>query len=64
MAYIVKLTPDNLYFTAGEDGVATTASRQEAIENGQFEDYDSAKLTAESWSGGMQLGRDYIIENI
>ena len=64
MRYIVKVIPENVYFTAGEDGMATTDSKQEAIENGQFDDYESAKETAETWSNDMVLGRDFIIETI
>lgn len=64
MGYIVKLLDSGSYFTAGEDGVDTTESKQEAIENGQFSDYESAKDTAETWSGQMELGRDYEIEKV
>lgn len=64
MGYIVKLLGSESYFTAGEDGIDTTDSRQHAIDNGQFDDYESAQETAESWSGQMQLGRDYIIEKV
>lgn len=63
MAYIVKLLDTGKYFVAGEDGVDTTDSRQEALENGQFEDYESAKETAETWSGDMILDRDFSIES-
>lgn len=64
MGYIVKLIPDNLYFVPSDDGVETSDSREEAIETGQFDDYESAKETAESWSGQMIIGQDFIIEKI
>lgn len=64
MGYIVKIIPENIYFTAGIDGVDTTDSKREAIENGQFNDYNEAKETAETWSGDMIFGRDFIIESV
>lgn len=64
MGFIVKLLDSGTYFTAGEDGVDTTPSREEAITNGQFSDFEEAKETAESWSGQMVLDVDYSIESI
>lgn len=65
MGYIVKLIPQNIYFIDDYSGdMGTTNSRQEAIENGQFDDYDVAKESAECWSGGMVLGETFIIEDV
>lgn len=65
MGYIVKLIPENVYFVDdGEGWSTTTDSRQEAIQNGQFDDYDVAKESAECWSGGMVLGETFIIEDV
>lgn len=65
MGYIVKLIENNEYFIPDSDGdIDTTQSRNEAIATGQFDDYESAKETAESWSGDMVLGRDFIIETV
>lgn len=65
MGYIVKLIPENLYLVDGGEGWSTTTdSQQEAIENGQFDDHDVAKESAESWSGSMVFGETFIIENV
>jgi hypothetical protein len=64
MGFIVKLLDSGNYFTAGEDGIDITPSREEAIANGQFTYYEEAKETAETWSGQMILGEDYKIESI
>ncbi|WP_265734977.1 hypothetical protein [Acinetobacter nosocomialis] len=42
----------------------TTPSREEAISEGQFDEYEEAKETAEYWSRQMVLGVDYIIESV
>lgn len=65
MGYIVKLIPENVYFVDDGEGWSTTTDlRQEAIQNGQFDDYDVAKESAECWSGGMVLGETFIIEDV
>ena len=64
MGFIVKLLDSGNYFTAGEDDIDTTPSREEAIANGQFTDYEEAKETAEYWSREMVLGVDYIIKSV
>ncbi|HBM1867678.1 hypothetical protein [Acinetobacter nosocomialis] len=64
MGFIVKLLESGNYFTAGGDGIDTTSSRDEAIANGQFADYEEAKETAETWSGQMVLEEDYTIESV
>ncbi len=64
MGFIVKLLDSGNYFTADEDNIDTTPSREEAIANGQFNHYEEAKETAETWSGQMVLGEDHIIESI
>lgn len=64
MGFIVKLLDSGNYFTAGEDGIDTTSSREDAIANGQFSEYEEAKENAEYWSGQMELGVDYIIESV
>ncbi|EFF82191.1 hypothetical protein HMP0015_2349, partial [Acinetobacter haemolyticus ATCC 19194] len=61
MGFIVKLLDSGNYFTAGEDGIDTTLSREKAIANGQFTHYEEEKETAETWSGQMALGEDYTI---
>ena len=63
MGFIVKLLDSGNYFTAGEDDIDTTPSREEAIANGQFTHYEEAKETAKTWSGQMVLGEDYTIES-
>ena len=53
MGFIVKLLDSGNYFTAGEDDIDTTPSREEAVANGQFTHYEEAKETAETWAGQM-----------
>lgn len=64
MGYIVKLLDSGKFFIPGEDDIETTENRNEAIMIGQFEDYDQAKETAETWSGQMILNIDYAIEAV
>lgn len=64
MGFIVKLLDSANYFTAGEDDIDTTPSREEAVASGQFTHYEEAKETAEYWSGQMVLNVDYIFESV
>lgn len=64
MGYIVKLLESGNYFIGDGGEIATTSSRKEAISDGQFDEYEEAKETAEYWSGQMVLGVDYIIESV
>ncbi|MDM1758145.1 hypothetical protein HX127_11300 [Acinetobacter sp. 256-1] len=64
MGYIIKLISENSYIIPDDDGwMTTTKSKQEAIEIGAFDDFDSANETASDFSGGMIRGVDYVIEN-
>lgn len=64
MGFIVKLLESGNYFIGDEGEIVTTSSREEAISEGQFDEYKEAKETAEYWSGQMVLGVDYIIESV
>ena len=64
MGYIVKLLESGNYFVGDEGEIVTTSSREEAISEGQFEEYEEAKETAEYWSKQMVLGVDYIIKSV
>ena len=64
MVTLQKLLDSGKYFIPGEDDIDTTENRNEAIRIGQFEDYDQAKETAETWSGQMVLNIDYAIEAV
>lgn len=65
MSYLIKLYPDNCYLISdGEGDMITTNSRQEAMQDGLFDDFESADDTAQCFSGGMTRGVDYIIESI
>lgn len=65
MSYLIKLYPDNCYlFSDGEGDMITTSSRQEAIRDGLFDDFESADDTAQCFSSGMTRGVDYIIESV
>lgn len=64
MGYIVKLVESGNYFVGNEGEIVTTSSREEAISEGEFEEYEEAKETAEYWSKQMVLGVDYIIESV
>ncbi|MGY0202230.1 hypothetical protein ACW7EJ_00765 [Acinetobacter soli] len=65
MSYIIKLISENCYIIPDDDGwLTTTESQQEAIELGVFDDMESADETAQSFSGGMTRGVDYIIQPI
>ncbi|MTD10935.1 hypothetical protein GIX10_05675 [Acinetobacter sp. YIM 103518] len=64
MGYIVKVVESGNYFVGNEGEIVTTSSREEAISEGQFEEYEEAKETAEYWSKQMVLGVDYIIESV
>ncbi|HDI5576838.1 TPA: hypothetical protein PNT55_003928, partial [Acinetobacter baumannii] len=52
------------YFIGDEGEIITTSSREEAISEGQFEEYEEAKETAEYWSKQVVLGVNYIIESV
>ncbi|WP_374527953.1 hypothetical protein [Acinetobacter sp.] len=65
MSYLIKLYPDNSYLISdGEGDMITTNSRQEAMQDGLFDDFESADDTAQCFSGGMDRGVDYIIEAV
>lgn len=65
MSYIIKLISENCYIIPDDDGwLTTTESQQEAIETGLFDDVESADETAQSFSGGMTRGIDYIIQPV
>lgn len=65
MSYLIKLYPDNCYLISdGEGDMITTNSRQEAMQDGLFDDFESADDTAQCFSGGMTRGVDYIIEAV
>ena len=65
MSYLIKLYPDNCYLISdGEGDMITTNSRQEAIRDGLFDDFESADDTAQCFSSGMTRGVDYIIESV
>ena len=65
MSYIIKLVSENCcYIVPDYDWLTTTDSQQEAIELGLFDDMESADETAQSFSGGMTRGIDYIIQPV
>lgn len=64
MGYIVKLLESGNYLVGDGGEIITTPFREEALSDGQFDGYEEAKETAESWSGEMVLGVDYIIESV
>lgn len=65
MPYLIKLYPDNCYVISdGKGDMITTNSRQEAMQDGLFDDFESADGTAQCFSGGMTRGVDYIIESV
>ena len=65
MSYLIKLYPDNCYLISdGEGDMITTNSRQEAMQDGLFDDFESADDTAQCFSSGMTRGVDYIIESV
>ena len=64
MGYIVKLIESGNYFVGHGGEIVTISSRKEAISDGQFDEYEEAKETAEYWSREMVLGVDYIIESV
>lgn len=65
MGYIVKLTDSGKYLIPDNEGLLTTIdSKEKAVEFGQIDDEESAKLTAHSFSGGMTTGVDFIIEKV
>ena len=65
MSYIIKLISENCYIIPDDDGwLTTTESREEAIDIGLFDDFESADETAQSFSGGMTRGADYQVESI
>lgn len=65
MSYIIKLISENCYIIPDDDGwLTTTESQQEAIDIGLFDDMESADETAQSFSGGMTRGIDYIIHPV
>lgn len=65
MSYIIKLISGNNYIIPDDDGwLTTTESREEAINIGLFDDFESADETAQSFSGGMTRGIDYIIQPV
>lgn len=65
MSYIIKLISENCYIIPDDDGwLTTTESREEAIDLGLFDDFEAADETAQSFSGGMARGVDYIIQAI
>lgn len=65
MSYIIKLISENCYIIPDDDGwLTTTESQQEAIDIGLFDDMESADETAQSFSGGMTKGIDYIIQPV
>ena len=65
MSYIIKLVSENCYIIPDNDGwLTTTESREEAINIGLFDDFESADETAQSFSGGMTRGEDYQVESI
>ena len=64
MGYIVKLLESGNYFVGDEGQIVANSSREKAISEGQFDEYEEAKETAEYWSKQMALGVDYIIESV
>lgn len=65
MSYIIKLISENCYIIPDDDGwLTTTEYHEEAVERGLFDDFESADETAQSFSGGMTRGIDYIIQAI
>lgn len=65
MSYIIKLISENRYIIPDDEGwLTTTESQQEAIEIGLFDDMESADETAQSFSGGMTRGADYLIQPV
>ena len=65
MPFIIKLISENCYLIPDDDDwMTTTKSQQEAIELGLFDDMESADETAQSFSGGMTRGIDYIIQSV
>lgn len=65
MSYIIKLISENCYIIPDDEGwLTTTESQQEAIEIGLFDDMESADETAQSFSGGMNRGVDYLIQPV
>jgi|GEM_PF-925908 len=65
MSYVIKLISENCYLIPDDDDwLTTTESQQEAIELGLFDDMESADETAQSFSGGMTRGIDYIIQPV
>ncbi|WP_445661002.1 hypothetical protein [Acinetobacter sp. F16] len=65
MSYIIKLISENCYIIPDDDGwLTTTKSQQEAIDIGLFDNMESADETAQSFSGGMTRGIDYIIQPV
>ena len=65
MSYIIKLISENCYIIPDNEGwLTTTESQQEAIEIGLFDDMESADETAQSFSGGMTRGIDYLIQPV
>ena len=65
MGYIVKFTDSDTYLIPDEDDwMTTTVSKELAIEIGQSYDKETAELTAHSFSGGMTIGIDFILEEV
>ncbi|MFH7805542.1 hypothetical protein [Acinetobacter sp. BSP-53] len=65
MSYIIKLISENCYIIPDDDGwLTTTESQQEAIDIRLFDDMESADETAQSFSGGMTRGIDYIVQPV
>ena len=65
MSYIIKLISENCYIIPDDEGwLTTTESREEAIDIGLFDDFEAGDETAQSFSGGMTRGVDYIIQPV
>lgn len=63
MGYIVRLISEGAYLIPVDGMIGCTKSREEAIQEGQFDDFDAADETAQCFSGGMTRGVDYVIES-
>ena len=64
MGYIIKLISESCYIIPDDEGdMTTTKSREEAVDIGSFDDFESADETANFFSGGMVRDIDYRIES-
>ena len=62
MGYIVRLIAEDSYLIPVDGMIGSTDSREEAIQEGQFDDFDAADETAQCFSGRMTVDVDYTVE--